>query len=66
MAAISLSPFCEYYLVLSSNIRVKGDEMKGENSPIRLRDLVIIFCPTMCSVQRRKLKLLMPVLAASF
>ena len=38
MAALSLSPLREhrYYLVLSSNIRVKGDKMKRENNPIRL------------------------------
>ena len=33
-----MSPLREYcyYLVLSSNIRVKGDKMKRENNPIRL------------------------------
>ena len=38
MATISLSPLCEYcyYLVLSSNICVKGDKMKRGNNPIRL------------------------------
>ena len=38
MAAISLSSLREhwYYLVLSSNIRVKGDKMKRENNPRRL------------------------------
>ena len=38
MTAISLSPLREYcyYLVWSSNIRVKGDKMKRENNPIRL------------------------------
>ena len=37
MAAVSLSPLCEYcyYLLLSSNIRVKGKKMKRENNPIR-------------------------------
>ena len=38
MAAISLSAlrkYC-YYLVLSSNIRVKGDRMRRENNPMRL------------------------------
>ena len=37
MAAISLSPLREqrYYLVLGSNICVKGDKMKRENNPIR-------------------------------
>ena len=35
---LSLSPLREYcyYLVRSSNIRVKGDKMKRENDPIRL------------------------------
>ena len=38
MTAISLSPLREYcyYLVRSSNIRVKGDKIKMENIPIRL------------------------------
>ena len=38
MAAVCLSPLREhwYYLLLSSNIRVKGDKMKRENNPIRL------------------------------
>ena len=38
MTAISLSPLREYcyYLVRSSNIRVKGDKMKRENNLIRL------------------------------
>ena len=38
MTVISLSPLPEYcyYLLGSSNIRVKGDKMKRENSPIRL------------------------------
>ena len=38
MAALSLSPLREYcyHFVLSSNIRLKGDKMKGENNPIRL------------------------------
>ena len=38
MAAISLPPLREYcyYLVLSSNIRVKGYKMKRENNPISL------------------------------
>ena len=38
LPAISLSHLREYcyYLMLSSNIRVKGDKMKRENNPIRL------------------------------
>ena len=38
MTAISLSPFREYcyYLVLSSNTRLKGDKMKRENNATRL------------------------------
>ena len=34
MAAVSLSPLCEYcyYLFLGSNIRVKGKKMKRENN----------------------------------
>ena len=38
IAAISLSPLHEYcyYLVLSSNVLVKGDKMNQENNPIRL------------------------------
>ena len=65
MTAISLSPLREYcyYLVRSSNIRVKGDEMKREkhSDKASIRDLVLTFCPTMRSVQQRKLKLLMLV-----
>ena len=38
MAAIPLSPLREYcyYLIVGSNIRVKGDKMKRENNPIKL------------------------------
>ena len=38
MATIALSPLREYcyYLVLSSNIQVTRDKMKGENKPMRL------------------------------
>ena len=66
MTAISLSPLQEYcyYLVRSSNIRVKGGKIKEgkQSDKAAIRDLVLTFCPTMCSVQQRKLKLLMLVL----
>ena len=65
MAAIFLSPLREYcyYLVLSSNIRVKGYEMKRQNNPnnATIRDLALTFRPTVRNVHQRKLELLMPV-----
>ena len=38
-----------YYLVLSSDIHVKGDKMKRDNNTMKaaIRELVPTFCPTM-------------------
>ena len=57
MAATSLSSLREYcyYLVLSSNIHVKEDKMKREYNMIRVP--LETLCPTMRSIQQRKLKL---------
>ena len=39
----------------------RQDEEEKQFDKAAIRDLVLTFCPTMCSVQQRKLKLLMPV-----
>ena len=66
MAAISLSPLREYcnYLVLSiqySHKRIQ-DEQGKQSDKAAIKDLVLTFCPTVRSVQQRKLRHLMPVL----
>ena len=62
MAAISLSPVCEYYYYFQ--YLHKGDKTNRKNNLIRLpaiRDLELTLCPIMHSIQERKLKLLMPL-----
>ena len=39
----------------------RQDEEEKQSDKAAIRDLMLTFCPTMCSVQQRKLKLLMPV-----
>ena len=40
----------------------RQDEEGKQSNKAAIRDLVLTFCPTMHSIQQRKLKLLMPVL----
>ena len=40
----------------------RQDEEGKQSEKAAIRDLVLTFCPTMRSIQQRKLKLLMPVL----
>ena len=39
----------------------RQDEEGKQSNKAAIRDLALTFCPTMCSVQQRKLELLMPV-----
>ena len=65
-AAISLSPLrdCCYYLVLKfqHSRKRRQDEEGKESDTAAINDLVLTFCPTMCSIHLRKLRLLMPAL----
>ena len=45
-----------------SRKRRQDEEEKQKSDKAAIRDLVLTFCPSMRSVQQRKLKLLMPVL----
>ena len=40
---------------------MRQDEEGKQSDKTAIRDLVLTFCPTMRSVQQRKLKLLLPV-----
>ena len=52
-----------YYLVLRSNIYVKGEGEEGKQSGMAdIQQLVLTFCPTMHFCLQWRLKLLMPVL----
>ena len=65
MAALIFVSFTQIFLLFGIKFRYSlkriQDEEGKQSDKAAIRDLVLTFCPTMRSVQQRRLKVLMPV-----